>query len=131
MAFQPRITTGSAAPIYRQIADQVRHAIATGALAPGDPLPSVRALAEQLLLNPNTVARAYSDLARDGVLESLPGRGATIAPRRQIYTKAERLRRIDPALTALLHEAIALGFSPEEVHELLAQKIDAMDLHAK
>jgi GntR family transcriptional regulator len=131
MSFQVRITTGAPSAIYRQIADQIRHAIATRTLAEGDPLPSVRNLAEQLLLNPNTVARAYSDLVRDGVLESLPGKGLIVAPRRQVFTKAERLRRIDPALTTLLHEAIALGFSAGEIQTLLAQKIDAMDLHPK
>ena len=60
------INTGSATPIYKQITDQVRLAVATGRLAVGDQLPSVRAMAEELVVNPNTVARAYTDLAREG-----------------------------------------------------------------
>ena len=76
------ITPGSSAPIYQQIVSQVRHAIVAGSVTPGDILPSVRALAEQLLINPNTVAKAYADLSKDGLIEALPGRGLAVAPRR-------------------------------------------------
>ena len=61
------ITTGSTVPIYRQIVDQIGRAVATGRLVAGEQVPSVRALAEELVLNPNTVARSYGDLVRDGV----------------------------------------------------------------
>ena len=79
--FTLRITPGSPAPIYQQITTQLRHAISTGAIAPGELLPSVRVQAEQLLVNPNTVAKAYADLSRDGLLETLPGKGLAVAPR--------------------------------------------------
>lgn len=77
MAFCFQISIGSDSPIYRQLSEQVRLAVATGKLAMGDPLPSVRALAEELVINPNTVARAYAELARDGLIEARPGRGGS------------------------------------------------------
>ncbi|HVS69699.1 MAG TPA: GntR family transcriptional regulator [Phycisphaerae bacterium] len=119
-----RITPGSPAPLYTQIVTQVRTAIASGAIQTGELLPSVRSLADQLLINANTVAKAYNELSRDGLIETLPGRGLAIAPRRPGLglTKAERLRRIDPPLTQLLHEAIALELSPDDLHDLLAKK---------
>lgn len=118
------ITPGSSAPLYQQIITQIRHAITTGALREGDLLPSVRTLAEQLLINPNTVAKAYADLSRDGLIEALPGRGLAVAPRRPGLglTSAERLRRLDPALTQLLHDAIALDYSLDDLQDLLARK---------
>ena len=124
-----RITPGSTAPIYQQIVSQIRHAISTGAAGQGDTLPSVRSLAEQLLINPNTVAKAYADLSKDGLVESLPGRGLTVAPRRtgMGLTRAERLRRIDPTITQLVHDAIALDLSAADVQELLDKKWKALE----
>jgi GntR family transcriptional regulator len=126
--FTFRITPGSPTPIYQQIATQVRHAISSGSLPPGELLPSVRALAEQLLINPNTVAKAYADLSRDGLLDSLPGKGLAVAAHRpgMGLTKAERLRRLEPLLAQLLHEAVALDFSPDELHDLLDKRWKAL-----
>jgi GntR family transcriptional regulator len=123
-----RITPGSPAPIYQQITTQLRHAIATGAVAPGDLLPSVRSLAEQLLINPNTVAKAYADLSRDGLLDTLPGKGLAVANHRPNMglTKAERLRRVEPALSQLVHEAIAVNLTPEDLQTLLEKKWKAL-----
>ncbi len=127
-----RITPGSPAPIYQQITTQVRHAVATGAVAEGELLPSVRALAEQLLINPNTVAKAYADLSKDGLLETVPGKGLAIAPRRagMGLTRAERVRRLDPVVTQLLHDAIALDLSPDDVQSLLEKKWKALEANA-
>ena len=126
--FNVRITAGSSTPIYQQIVTQVRHAIATGALETGELVPSVRALAEQLLINPNTVAKAYSDLSKDGLLEPLPGRGLAVAARRagMGLTRAERLRRMEPLIAQVLQEAIAMELSPEDVRELLEKKWKAL-----
>jgi GntR family transcriptional regulator len=123
MAFEISIVTGGDVPIYRQIVDQVCRAIATGQLAPGEQLPSVRVLAEQLVINPNTVRRTYADLIRDGVLESHPGKGVFAARRRAVYTKAERLRRIDASLEAFVNDGVHLGFTPEELREALERKL--------
>src|SRR3954453_8467800 len=117
------IVTGSTVPIYRQIVDQICRAVAGGALVPGEQMPSVRALAEQLVINPNTVARTYADLIREGVLEAQKGKGVFVARRRPVYTKAERLRRIEASLEALINEGIHLGFTPDELREALERKL--------
>jgi GntR family transcriptional regulator len=123
MAFDLSITTGSTVPIYRQILDQICRAVATGQLAPGEQMPSVRALAEQLVINPNTVARTYADLIREGVLEAQKGKGVFVARRRTVYTRTERMRRLDASLQAFVNEGIYLGFSPEELREALQNKL--------
>lgn len=125
MGLDLQISTGSNVPIYRQIVDQVRSAVAGGRLSVGDKLPSVRAVAERLLVNPNTVAKAYQDLLQDGVIESRHGLGAFVAKRRAIYTKAERTRRLDAALEAFLSEALVLDFDAEEIQNAVAQKLEA------
>jgi GntR family transcriptional regulator len=124
MAIDLNISTGSSVPIFRQIVDQVRCAVANGSLALGDRLPSVRALADRLLVNHNTVAKAYNDLIRDGVIESRQGLGVFVARRRAIYTKAERNRRLDAALDAFLSEALVLDFSREEIQIALERKLE-------
>jgi GntR family transcriptional regulator len=116
------ILTGSNVSIYRQIVDQVCAAVVAGKIAEDEPLPSVRALAEQLVVNPNTVARAYGELARDGVIESRAGRGMFVAQRRQIYSRPERLRRIEQPLTTFVAEALMLGFTPEEIADQVMEK---------
>ncbi|MDA8563915.1 GntR family transcriptional regulator [Mariniblastus sp.] len=110
-----QITTGGKVPIYRQVVDQVRSTIGAGGLSVGDPLPSVRALATELVVNPNTVAKAYSMLVNDGVIESQRGRGYFVAQRRDIYTKKERNRRLEEALGPFLAEAVTLGFDETEI----------------
>ncbi len=123
MPLDCRILTGSTTPIYRQLIDQIRLVILRGRLAPGDQLPSVRSLAVRLVINPNTVARAYGDLARDGVIESQQGKGYFVASKRQVYTKAERRRRLAPLLEALVSEAALLDFSADDVVAALEEKL--------
>jgi GntR family transcriptional regulator len=129
--FHVRITTGSGTPIYRQIVDQVRLAVATGALTAGDALPSVRSLAERLVINFNTVAKAYGELVHDGVLESLQGKGFFVAEKRQIYSKAERLRRLGQALDAFIREAAFLDFTDDEIRKAVDEKLAELDRVAK
>jgi GntR family transcriptional regulator len=117
------IATGSATPIYRQIADQIRRAVATGQLAPGEQLPSVRVLAEELVINPNTVARTYADLVRDGILETQKAKGVFVADARPVYTKAERTRRLEADLEAFINQGLALGFTPEELVAAVERKL--------
>ncbi len=118
-----RISTGSTIPIYRQLIDQIRLAVVRKRLAPGDQLPSVRALAVRLVINPNTVVHAYGELAHDGVLESHQGKGYFVAPRRQVYAKAERRRRLSPLLETLVSEAALLDFSGDEVVAAVKEKL--------
>ena len=123
MPVEISIATGSAVPIYRQIADQFRRAVVTGRLVAVEQVHSVRALAEELVLNPNTVARTYADLIRDGVLEARKGKGVFVGRRRAVYTKAERLRRVQATLEAYVNEGIYLGFTPEELREALEREL--------
>ena len=118
-----RIVTNGSVAIYRQIVDQVRHGVATGSLRAGDQLPSVRGLAEHLAVNPNTVAKAYADLVRDGVVESQHGRGFFIADRRQVFSQAESDRRLERAVDALLSEALVLNYTPDEIRQTLDRKL--------
>lgn len=120
------IQTGSNVSIYQQIVDQVCAAIAAGRIAPDEVLPSVRALAEELLINPNTVSRAYGELVREGILEARPGRGMFVSKRRQIYSRAERARRIDQAVSSLVAQAFRLGLSADEIMEEVAKKTKEM-----
>ena len=109
------IITGGKVPIYRQVVDQIRSAIGSGSLAVGDPLPSVRALATELIVNPNTIAKAYSALVNDGVIESQRGRGYFVIQRREIFTKKERKLRLSEAINPFIAEAMTLGFDEAEV----------------
>ena len=128
MTLNIQITTGSNTPIYQQIADQVRLAIAQQLISNGDQIPSVRQLAEQLLINPNTVAKAYAELQRDGILESRAGRGLFVAKKRQIYTKAERNRRLDIAIDNLISQTLALDFPAEEIVDALTKKLSQFNV---
>ena len=130
-AFRVTVTTGAGTPIYRQIVDQVRLAVATGALEPGESMPSVRSLADKLVINFNTVAKAYGELVRDGVLESLQGKGFFVAPRRQIYSRAERLRRLRQAADAFVREAVFLDFPAGEIRAAVDEKLAALDWGAR
>ncbi|RYG70334.1 GntR family transcriptional regulator [bacterium] len=127
MALQFQIATGNNVPIYRQIADQIRRAISMGDLVPGDQLPTVRALAEQLIVNPNTVAKVYTMLAQEGVVEGYVGRGLFVAARRQLLSEEERERRLAVALDAFFNEVLFLDFSAEQIMELLSQKFKALE----
>jgi GntR family transcriptional regulator len=123
VSFNIVISTGSSAPIYKQITDQVRLAVATGRLGVGDQLPSVRALGEELVVNPNTVARAYADLSREGLLESRPGRGVFITRKRKVFTREEGWRRLEPLMDGLLGEAMAMDFTRQELRQAFEKKL--------
>ena len=125
---QIRVIPGSSAAIYRQIADQIRRGIASGELAVGDAVPSVRTLAKELVVNANTVAKAYAELIRDGVLETQAGKGAFVASRRDIYSKAERLRRLDDALEIAISASIALNFNGDEILTRMQSKLNKMQV---
>jgi GntR family transcriptional regulator len=129
--FHIGITTGSGTPIYRQIVEQVRLGVATGALAPGDALPSVRSLADQNVVNPNTVVKAYAELVREGVLESHHGKGFFVAEKRQLYSRAERLRRLRQGVDAFVHEAVFLDFTADEIRQVVSEKLADLEMETK
>ena len=121
-----QIATGDPRSISRQIVDGVRMAVATAELAVGAQLPSVRGLAQQLGVNPNTVAKAYAELAAEGWLESRQGLGLFVAPPRQRLSRAERDKRFDEAVSRFVHEVVALDLGSAEVLARLDAELSAL-----
>src|SRR3954447_3807007 len=121
-AMHYEINSASRLPIYQQLVQQVREAIARGELKPEQQLPSVRQLSRDLVVNPNTIARAYTELEREGLLTNRPGRGVFVAEPKDELTREARRRRLLESLDRLLTEAVHLGFSEEEVARLVANR---------
>jgi len=121
MVFQ--INSASRLPIYRQLVDQIRDGIARGRLLAGERLPSVRDLSRQLVVNPNTVARAYTELEREGVLNARAGLGVFVAEPKGELTKKARKLRLNEVLDRFLVEAVHLGFSSEEVLTIVSDRV--------
>ncbi len=111
------IDNRSGVPLYRQIIEQVKFAIARGNLVPGDQLSTVRQLAVDLSVNPNTVVRAYRQLEIEGVLDTHQGSGTFVGTREPEIDRLERQRMLDQILTELLARASTYGLSLEEVLE--------------
>ena len=118
-SFAFRLDSHGGVPVYRQIIDQVQAAVSAGVLAVGDQLPTVRQVAVDLVINPNTVARSYQELIREGILESRSGRGVFVAERRQVFSDLERNRRLQHVAEQLCHQAIMLGVELPEVLAVL------------
>lgn len=121
MLFKPNPSSG--VPIYLQLMEQIKHAVETGALMPGEQLPGIRKVAEDLVMNPNTVAKAYRELEHEGVIELRQGAGAFVAGVArgrggQAEARAEQLRRALPAVRGLLAKLAELGLTEEEMRRL-------------
>jgi GntR family transcriptional regulator len=112
----------SGVPFYRQIIEQIKFAIGRGDLKPGDRLPTVRQLAVDLSINPNTVIRAYRELEIEGVLDTQQGSGTFVGERRPEIDALERRRMLDQILTELLARASGYGFTLDEVLKGLRQR---------
>ena len=119
---QLHITTGDGVPIYLQIANQVKYLVASGRLAPEDEIPPIRVLAQQLLVNPNTVARAYLELERDGVVTKRHGSGTYISENGSPLARKERLKILSQRVDALLAEASHLEVTPDELLKLIKER---------
>ena len=122
MAFTISIDLKSGVPIYRQIIDQVRSAIATGTLGPGDRLPTVRQLSVDLSVNPNTVSRAYNELELTGLVETHMGSGTFIGNKRVERDDVERRRILDQICQEFLSRASSHGFTLDDLVENLKQR---------
>lgn len=109
----------SEVPLYQQLVDQVREGVARGWLRPGDRLPSVRELAVRLALNHNTVAKAYQELERDGLIETLRGRGTFVASPKRRRASSEDYEWVESQIQQLLVSAYHLGIGPEELVDIV------------
>jgi GntR family transcriptional regulator len=116
----------SGVPIYLQLEAQVKQAVAAGALRTGDALPSTRRLAAELRVNPNTVARAYQGLEREGVTRSVPGGGTYVADSLSGLLKSEKLKRLRPHARQLAVEGKQLRLTREETLKLLEEELDKL-----
>jgi len=117
--FRFRLDLHSGVPVYRQVIDQVRGAIASGALAAGDQLPTVRQLAVDLQINPNTVVRAYRELELGGLLETHQGTGTFIRAQKLKKSNAERERQLAQIVSDAVSRAGAAGFTLDDLLEEL------------
>jgi GntR family transcriptional regulator len=113
----------SPVPIYEQIVAQVTFAVAAGSLRPGDFIPSVRDLANELVINPNTVARAFTDLEKQGVVEPRRGRGTAVAEGALELCKRERLRIVRERIRAALRDAVFSGLPAEEIKKVADEEL--------
>lgn len=120
-----RVSPQSNAPIYAQIVDQIKNLVASGRLKPGDELPTIRALAQRLLINPNTVARAYRELEVEGLVSSRVGQGTTVASGVSPLSSEARARLLNEHVATLVTHARHLGFGVDQVCELIRQNFNA------
>jgi GntR family transcriptional regulator len=118
-SFRFRLDLASGVPVYRQIIDQVTAGMASGALKPGDQLPTVRQVAVDLAINPNTVVRGYRELEIRGLLETQQGTGTFISRQKVKGDQAERQRRLDQLVSEFVARAGAGGFTVGDLMEQL------------
>lgn len=121
------IATGDSRPIARQIVDSIRFQISTGDLATDDKLPSVRGLAQQLGVNPNTISKAYAQLVAEGWLSSRAGLGLFVAVRREQLNQGERERRLATAVDQFVNEVVAIRCSPSEAVDRVVDALESLD----
>lgn len=120
------ISPTSGVPIYLQIVNQVRQLVGSGALTSGEELPPIRVLAEKLLVNPNTVARAYRELELAGVVEKRRTTGTYVADAVMRVPRREQMRVLGEKVDALVAEARQMGVSVEDVIELVRKRGEAI-----
>jgi GntR family transcriptional regulator len=110
-------------PLYLQLMQQIRHAIDTGALRAGDQLPGIRTLAEEIVVSHNTVAKAYSELEHEGVVELRHGSGAFIASRNKVQARSERFRHAQDRVRVLIEALRREGWSEDEIHRMFEAEL--------
>jgi GntR family transcriptional regulator len=125
MRLQLNFKTGK--PVYLQIVDQVKAAAASGAARAGDPLPSIRPLAEELRINRNTIAKAYAELESQGVIETLPGKGCFIRANSSPYKKEVRMKLLAQAVDDAVVQAHHLQVSKADFLELSERRFEAFE----
>lgn len=125
-----KINSASGVPIYIQLMEQIKHAIEIGALRPGDQLPAIRSLAEDLVMNPNTVARAYRDLQHEGVLELRHGSGAFVSER-AVRQRSADMHKAQSVMQAAVEKLHGLGLTEDEMRRLFEAELLGIDRSAR
>ena len=123
MLFRPNPSLG--VPIYLQLMEQIKHAIETGALRAGEQLPGIRPLAEELVMNPNTVAKAYRELEHEGIIELRHGAGAFVANNGPARKMVDRLHAAQPVVAAAVAQLRSSGLTEEEIRRLFEAELAA------
>jgi GntR family transcriptional regulator len=129
MLLRPNPSSG--VPIYLQLMEQVKHAIETGALRPGEQLPGIRPLAEELVINPNTVAKVYRELEHEGVIELRHGAGAFVAGQAPAKKLTDNLRAGQTIVAAAVERLHARGLTDEEIRRLFEAEMTGPAKSAK
>ena len=118
-----KLNPSSGQPLYLQLMQQVRHAVETGVLQDGDLMPGIRTLAEELTVSHNTVAKAYTELQHEGLLELRHGSGAYISAERAVKSRAQRVRAAQERVRGLVARLQAEGLSEEEIYRLFEAEV--------
>ena len=121
-----RLNPSSGIPLYLQLMEQVKHAVDTGALRPGDQLPAIRALARELAMNANTVVRAYRELEHEGIVELRHGLGAFISD--SVEARAKLMRRAQTIVQSAMDRLQTLGVTGEEIRRLVENELAAKNV---
>lgn len=119
-----RLNASSGVPLYLQLMEQVKHAVETGALRAGERLPTIRALAEELVMNPNTVVRAYRELEHEGIVDLRHGLGAFISD--SVTARGKLMRKAQTVVQAATDRLQSLGVTEEEIRLLFESELSAM-----
>ena len=125
MLFRPNPSSG--VPIYLQLMEQIKHGIETGALRPGDQLPGIRPLAEQLVINPNTVAKAYRELEHEGVVELRHGAGAFVSKTAGAAAVTEKVRGGQALVAQVIGRLRTRGITDEEIRRLFEAELAGLN----
>lgn len=126
MPFFP-VNASSGVPLYLQLMEQVKHAVETGALRPGDQLPTIRALAQELVMNSNTVVRAYRELEHEGIVELRHGLGAFIS--HSVEERRKFMRKAQTVVQSAVERLRSLGATEAEIRRLFENELSA--IHAE
>ena len=129
MLLRPNPSSG--VPIYLQLMEQVKHSIETGALRPGEQLPGIRPLAEDLVINPNTVAKAYRELEHDGIIELRHGAGAFVSGTARAKKLTDRLRAGQTLVDTTIDRLRARGVTDEEIRRLFEAGLNTSGGHGE
>lgn len=119
-----RLNPASGVPIYVQLMEQIRHAIESCVLGPGDQLPAIRTLAQELVISPNTVVKAYTELDREGVIELRHGAGAFVALRDDLQGRGRQARAAANVAKEFVDKLRRQGFSDAEIRRLIEAQLD-------